>query len=563
MKKNIKCYIYTRVSTAIQVDGYSLEAQKDKLRRYADFNEMQIAGEYSDAGFSGKNIKGRADFQRMLNDIQAMKDDISYVLVFKLSRFGRNAADVLYSLQLMQDYGVNLICVEDGIDSSKESGKLMISVLSAVAEIERENIRAQTMAGREQKAREGKWNGGFAPYGYTLVNGELIVAEDEAEVIRKIFERYIHTNDGIHGVAEYLNKHGYQKKVRQNGSLQQFSRSFVDGVLDNPVYMGKIAYGRRRTEKKIGTRNEMHIVEQDEFPTYDGKHEALVSEEDWNLAQRKKQHRSFQRDAFKDPAHAHILSGILVCPSCGKKMYGNVTKAHSKDKKTRYYYHCRHVRNTTGHSCSFRTSIEQSEIDRTVACVISAMVHDERFSSAIQAKIGKAINTEELEKELQTLETSLRQVESAKLRLESQMDLLDIEDPHYERKMTDLQRRYDDKYDEIADLEDQIEVVRNKIRNIRREVVTADNIYRILLAFDDLYGCMEEKEKKELMQAMIQKVELYPQKRQDGCWVRSLTFKFPVPTRDGEIREFPLEFFAIIESVVTLVKEEPYEKELQ
>ena len=87
------------------------------------------------------------------------------MLVFKLSRFGRNAADVLNSLQLMQDFGVNLICVEDGIDSSKDAGKLMISVLSAVAEIERENIRTQTMAGWEQKAREGKWNGGFAPYG--------------------------------------------------------------------------------------------------------------------------------------------------------------------------------------------------------------------------------------------------------------------------------------------------------------------------------------------------------------------------------------------------------------
>ena len=76
----------------------------------------------------------------MLEDIEADKDGVSYVLVFKLSRFGRNAADVLNSLQLMQDFGVNLICVEDGIDSSKDSGKLMISVLSAVAEIERENI---------------------------------------------------------------------------------------------------------------------------------------------------------------------------------------------------------------------------------------------------------------------------------------------------------------------------------------------------------------------------------------------------------------------------------------
>jgi len=97
----------------------------------------------------------------------------------------------------MQDYGVNLICVEDGINSSKEAGKLLISIIAAVAEMERENIRVQTMIGREQKAREGKWNGGFAPYGYKLKNGELVIAEDEVEIIQMIFDRYIHTNEGI------------------------------------------------------------------------------------------------------------------------------------------------------------------------------------------------------------------------------------------------------------------------------------------------------------------------------------------------------------------------------
>ena len=163
----------------------------------------------------------------MLRDIEEGKDRISYVLVFKLSRFGRNAADVLTSLQRMQDFGVNLICVEDGIDSSKDSGKLMISVLSAVAEIERENILVQTMEGRRQKAREGKWNGGFAPYGYKLVDGQLQIAEDEAEIIQLIFDKYIHTNLGANGIASWLNQHGYKKKKRQNNTLSSFSASFV------------------------------------------------------------------------------------------------------------------------------------------------------------------------------------------------------------------------------------------------------------------------------------------------------------------------------------------------
>lgn len=119
----------------------------------------------------------------------------------------------------------------------------MISVLSAVTEIERENIRTQTMAGREQKIREGKWNGGFAPYGYKLENGQMEIAEDEVEVIRTIYDRYIHTNERISGVAKYLNSHGYTKKLRQNNTIPGFSTHFVKAVLDNPIYMGKIAYG--------------------------------------------------------------------------------------------------------------------------------------------------------------------------------------------------------------------------------------------------------------------------------------------------------------------------------
>lgn len=216
-KKN--CYIYTRVSTSMQVDGFSLDAQKDKLRKYAEFQDFNISGEYSDEGKSGKSIEGRLEFQRMLSDIASGADNVDYVLVFKLSRFGRNAADVLNSLQQMQDYGVNLICVEDGIDSSKDSGKLMISVLSAVAEIERENILVQTMEGRKQKAREGKWNGGLPPYGYTLDNGELKIAESEAEVIRIIYDKFIHTTMGASSIAKFLTQQGYKKIQRQNDLL--------------------------------------------------------------------------------------------------------------------------------------------------------------------------------------------------------------------------------------------------------------------------------------------------------------------------------------------------------
>ena len=496
--------------------------------------------------------QGRQEFQRMLNDIQDCKDGVSYVLVFKLSRFGRNAADVLNSLQLMQDFGVNLICVEDGIDSSKDAGKLMISVLSAVAEIERENIRTQTMAGREQKAREGKWNGGFAPYGYKLEDGNLVIAEDEVEVIRVIYDRYIHTNEGVAGVAKYLNRNGYVKKLRQNNTIPGFSRDFVKNVLYNPVYMGKIAYGRRRTEKKQGTRNEMHVVEQSEFPVYEGQHEAIISEEDWHLAQEKRKINSFKREKVNNPDHAHILSGILKCPCCGKSMYGNIAKAHSKDKKTRYYYYCKNTVTPTGHECSFRLNIEQTEINKFVAKIISAMVNNPRFVEAIQAKIGTAVDTEDMEKQIAVLQGQLKQAFGTKSRLERQMDTLDINDVHYDRKILDLQRRYDEQYDTIEEIEVQIGELQSQIRNIQQEKISGDNIYRLLLAFDEVYHSATEAEQKEFMKAFIERIEMFPEKRKDGSWIKKIVFNFPVPVDGEEVKELPLETETTVETVCLL-----------
>ena len=236
MKK--KCYIYTRVSTAAQTEGYSLEAQQERLRQYAEYKNLEIAGEYCDAGKSGKSILGRPAFMEMMDDIASGKDQISYVLVFKLSRFGRNAADVLKSIQTLLDYDVDLVCVEDSIDSSTQGGRLTLAILSAVAEIERENIRVQFMAGRLQKMLEGGWAGGPAPFGYRNKNGKLTVEPGEAEIVRLIYAKYLEPDMKLATVVRWLNDHGNRRISR--GSPCPYNRDFAARVLDNPFYCGKI-----------------------------------------------------------------------------------------------------------------------------------------------------------------------------------------------------------------------------------------------------------------------------------------------------------------------------------
>ena len=233
-------------------------------------------------------------------------------------------------------------------------------------------------------------------------------------------------------------------------------------------------------------------------------------------------------------------------------MYGNIAKAHSKDKKTRYYYYCKNTVTPTGHECSFRLNIEQTEINKFVAKIISAMVNNPRFVEAIQAKIGTAVDTEDMEKQIAVLQGQLKQAFGTKSRLERQMDTLDINDAHYDRKILDLQRRYDEQYDTIEEIEVQIGELQSQIRSIQQEKISGDNIYRLLLAFDEVYHSATEAEQKEFMKAFIERIEMFPEKRKDGSWIKKIVFNFPVPVDGEEVKELPLETETTVETVVKL-----------
>lgn len=552
----IKVYTYTRVSTAMQIDGFSLDAQKSRMKAFADYNGYEIAHEYEDAGKSGKSIEGRLEFNRMISDIKMGKDGVYFVLVFKLSRFGRNAADVLSTLQVMQDFGVNLICVEDGIDSSKDAGKLIISVLSAVAEIERENIRVQTMEGRIQKAREGKWNGGFAPYGYQLVNGKLEINEEEATAIRVIFDQYIHTETGANGISKYLESHGIRKIARQNGKNPLFDSALIRKILKNPVYCGKIAYGRRKTEKVHGTRNDYHLVEQDEYILVDGLHAPIVPEDVWQAAQVKlvAQAQKYEHVNKAKDERTHLLSGIVKCPLCGVGMYGNKSVKYKGDGtkyKDFYYYGCKHRNMNRGHKCTYKKQIREELLDDAVAEVIVKLVSNPRFATIMQEKINMKVDTTAIEQELSALEKQLRHGYSTKGKLIDEIDSLDADDKHYSRRKSDLDDRLYKMYDKIEALEAQLIEARAKKSAIESEKVTGDNIYKVLIYFEKLYAVMNEDEKRQLIEALISEIQIYEERQPNGQWLKSIKFKLPIIEQDTEIS---LDSDAHVETAVLLAR---------
>ncbi len=533
MKKGkLKAYIYTRVSTAMQTEGYSLDAQKSRIYNYAKACDIEIVGEYEDAGISGKSIEGRIEFKRMIQDIRENKDDVNYVMVFKLSRFGRNAADVLNTLQLMQDYGVNLISVEDGIDSSKEAGKLMISVLSAVAEIERENIRVQTMEGRKQKAREGRWNGGFAPYGYKLIDGKLEIEENEAQAIRLIFNQYINTDMGATGVSKYLVNHGITKIPRKNGTNPFFEAALIRKIIKNPVYCGKISYGRRQTEKVKGTRNKYHLVEQDNYILADGIHEGIISEEMWKAAQRKikAQAKKYEKTNVGSQ-RVHLLSGIVKCPVCGQSMYSNKSikkKSDGSSYKDYYFYACKNRNATRGHKCNFKNNINEEQLDASVVKVISSITNSQQFKELIQDKIDTKIDVSELTKEKDELEKQYHQATRLSKKIIEQMDLIDINSKHYDRQYNDYESRLNKQYDRIEELEIEIDNTNVKIESVKATAVSKENIYKVLENFEKLFKVMNESERRQFIEKLVDEIHIHSERPENGQWIKSVHFKLPI-----------------------------------
>ena len=558
-----KCYIYIRVSTAMQVDGYSLEAQKERLMKFAEFQDMEVVREYCDAGKSGKSITGRPEFQRMLQDVSEERDGVAFILVFKLSRFGRNAADVLNSLQFIQDYGVNLICVEDGIDSSKDSGKLTITVLSAVAEIERENILVQTMEGRKQKAREGKWNGGQAPFGYDLDSGNstLMVNEEEAEIVRIIYDKFVHTDMGADAICNYLNQRGYTKKKVRGHELNYFARGLIMKILDNPVYTGKIAYGKNVTEKVKGTRDEYRRVKTDDYLLADGLHEAIVDEETWEAAREKRKRTGVRFVKTHSLEHEHILTGLIRCPLCGGGMSGTVQRRQNKktgEYKDTFYYRCHHRKKVDGKICDYKPMPNQKVFNAEVEEFIRYMVAGDEFRSFVQEKLEEKVDVSALETEREQLQKQLKQVQGSKLKLIQMLDRLDTGDKHYTRKYQDMQDRLDNMYDKVAEFEEAMKDIDAKIGASYGKEITGKKLYEFLLDFDILYDKMTDMEKKEFMNTFIEKIELKNETvnngTSQGSRIEHIDLAFPVYYGDCKGTRIRMPEENTVESIVRLKK---------
>lgn len=513
----------------VQTEGYSLDAQQEKLRKYAGYKNLEIAGEYCDAGKSGKSIKGRPAFQQMMEDVASQKDDISYVLVFKLSRFGRNAADVLKSLQLLQDYEVDLVSVDDAIDSSTQGGRLTLAILSAVAEIERENITVQFHAGRMQKLKEGGWPGGPIPYGYRNGKEGLVWHPEEAEVVKLIFDMYLQEGVLATTIVRHLNDNGYTRMIK--GKISPFKYYFVTSVLDNPVYCGKILYNRRTNSKEIKKQSRKVLEIQ-------GSHEPIISVEQWEKVQEKRKANSQRCKKMDEPDRVSILSGLVKCPVCGNGMIASknkhLNKNHGGYYKTLHYYSCGHAKKQNGMTCTFRHTYNQDKVDGAVLEMIGRLFSVPSFQKETARWFQGKDSVDELMEQLKQFRKKLYHQEQRKRSLGETLDNLDIFADDYDENYDKTQEEIDSVYDEIEKLETLILQTKRKLEAVEQGTKAIRQVENLIRNIPALIKEMTCEEKRKLYQLLIDRIDMFPEETPDGRIIKSISFKFPVFYEDWE-----------------------------
>ncbi len=247
--KSVRCAIYTRVSTEHGLDQEfnSLDAQYEAASAYiksqAHAGWTLIRSRYDDGGYSGGSTD-RPDLQRLLDDIRARKVDV--IVVYKVDRLTRSLADFAKLVELFDSHGVSFVSVTQQFNTTTSMGRLTLNVLLSFAQFEREVTSERIRDKIAASKRKGLWVGGNLPLGYEMKDGKIAVVEEEAELVRSIFQRYLELGS-VNELLRDLKERDIRTKSRllSTGATRggiSFGRGALYYVLSNHFYIGEVKY---------------------------------------------------------------------------------------------------------------------------------------------------------------------------------------------------------------------------------------------------------------------------------------------------------------------------------
>ena len=279
--------------------------------------------------------------------------------------------------------------------------------------------------------------------------------------------------------------------------------------------------------------------DKDSYKLYPGKHEPIIDEETWYKVQVKRMKNAFKREKTHSLLHEHVLSGIVKCPVCGAPMYGVVNRKKKKGSEEFYtdmwYYICKNRKMVSGHPCDYKKHIRQEEINAEVIQMIKYVFGGENsMKDNVLNKVGTDDSLKELEAEKTRLVDERAKLNTKKAKQLRRINELDIDDDLYDDLMKSYRAYLGEINDQLASIENLLYQNELAIENAQGENLSTEVYKRLIDATIANIDDVSDVDKKILMNALLEKVEIFKEKQKDGRWVKSVQFKIPLNV-DGKL----------------------------
>ena len=313
---------YCRVSTDQDDQLNSLDNQKRYFEQYIGNNlDWQFCGLYVDEGISGTSVEKRAGFKRMIADAEARKFDL--LLTKEISRFARNTLDSIFYTRKLKDLGVGVYFMNDNINTLDSDAELRLTIMSSIAQEESRKTSERVKWGQKRQMEKGVVFG-VKMLGYDLKEGKLDVNEDEAKIVRLIFELYL-SGMGVGAVGNELGNRGIPS-LRGN---PRWENSTILQILRNEKYIGVLKQKKSITPDYLSHKRKLNYGEE-QCVIIENNHPPILDKEIFDRAQAELVRRRNVKLEKGRYSARYVWSGKIKCAYCNSTFRRKVTNRKSR-----------------------------------------------------------------------------------------------------------------------------------------------------------------------------------------------------------------------------------------
>ena len=362
--ETVRCAIYCRksVERGLDMEFNSLDAQREAAESYIASQKANgwvcLPEHYDDGGYSGGNMD-RPALKQLLADAEAGKLDL--IVIYKIDRLSRSLCDFAELNKMFDKWGVGFVSVTQEINTNTSTGRMMLNILMTFAQFEREISALRVQDKMAATRKKGKWIGGCVPIGYKVIDKKLVIDEEKAPIVKRIFQRYLEIQSPKQ-IAWELNADGITTLKGH-----PWDKSHIYRIINNCTYAGNVFY---------------------KGETWKGEHTGIIDKQTWDTTQKFLKTNAPCRDNTRKQESIAPLKGILRCGHCNSSMIPVKSKRWGREY---HYYHCCRDMKRSISICPVK-QVSAGEIEKLVEDRLKDVLNSPEILIAVAQQTGMRAN---------------------------------------------------------------------------------------------------------------------------------------------------------------------------